>query len=335
MNHSESLSLSITDILDKLSKVNNIYTLDKKAVLHHFPTLSPQLIDVQLISSYYKVQDLHQDINVEKYIRRCIDSILNQSLVDFELILVNDGSSDQSGIICDEYLKIDKRIKVIHKSNGGLSDARNAGLNIALGDYLTISTYISRYQNVNSGIQLIDVSNLKIVGPTVSNYKLVPIRPINSEIYPKKIMLKVTGGDKTYDGGTVLGRVSRITLSGTYDGDFISLLDTWFANFSSPNVGLNNVDISNIDLSGTNVLNYVGAYVPFTRFILSKLLTITFSNVNKIYSISDTLNVFTIPFLIIGIAARLIIISPFSTCPCSLHIKLMSSTVSSVLTNLS
>jgi hypothetical protein len=63
INHSESLSLSITDILDKLSKVNNLYTLDKKAVLHHFPTLSPQLIDVQLISSYHTLQD----INVEQY----------------------------------------------------------------------------------------------------------------------------------------------------------------------------------------------------------------------------------------------------------------------------
>jgi len=63
VNHSESLSLSITDILAKLSKVNNIYTLDKKAVLHHFPTLSPQLIDVQLINSYLHLQD----INVEQY----------------------------------------------------------------------------------------------------------------------------------------------------------------------------------------------------------------------------------------------------------------------------
>ena len=63
VNHSESLSLSITDILDKLSKVNNLYVLDKKAVLHHFPTLSPQLIDVQLISSYNTLQD----INVEQY----------------------------------------------------------------------------------------------------------------------------------------------------------------------------------------------------------------------------------------------------------------------------
>jgi hypothetical protein len=63
VNHSESLSLKITDILDKLSKVNNLYTLDKKAVLHHFSTLSPQLIDVQLVSSYYTLQN----INIEQY----------------------------------------------------------------------------------------------------------------------------------------------------------------------------------------------------------------------------------------------------------------------------
>jgi hypothetical protein len=63
INHSESLSLSITDILAKLSKVDNLYTLDKKAVLHHFPTLSPQLIDVQLINSYQHFQE----INIEQY----------------------------------------------------------------------------------------------------------------------------------------------------------------------------------------------------------------------------------------------------------------------------
>jgi hypothetical protein len=63
VNHSESLSLLITDILAKLSKVTNLYTLDKKAVLHHFPTLSPQLIDVQLINSYQHFQE----INIEQY----------------------------------------------------------------------------------------------------------------------------------------------------------------------------------------------------------------------------------------------------------------------------
>lgn len=74
--------------------------------------------------------------NVELYLRRCIDSILTQTYENYELILVNDGSNDSSGRICDEYLKIDKRIKVIHKLNGGLSSARNAGLDIAKGDYI-------------------------------------------------------------------------------------------------------------------------------------------------------------------------------------------------------
>ena len=73
---------------------------------------------------------------VEKQLERCIRSILNQSFTNFELILVDDGSPDKCGEICDEYEKKDKRIKVIHKKNGGLSDARNAGLNIAIGKYI-------------------------------------------------------------------------------------------------------------------------------------------------------------------------------------------------------
>ncbi|MDR2623947.1 MAG: glycosyltransferase [Methanobrevibacter sp.] len=73
--------------------------------------------------------------NVEKYLKRCIDSILNQTFKDFELILVNDGSTDDSGKICDDYKEKDNRIKVIHKKNGGLSSARNAGIDVAQGGY--------------------------------------------------------------------------------------------------------------------------------------------------------------------------------------------------------
>lgn len=73
---------------------------------------------------------------VEKYIKRCIDSILSQSFQSFELILVDDGSPDRCGSICDEYAKNDKRIRVIHKSNGGLASARNAGINAAQGEYI-------------------------------------------------------------------------------------------------------------------------------------------------------------------------------------------------------
>ena len=72
---------------------------------------------------------------VEKYIRQCIDSILAQTFTDYELILVDDGSKDNSGKICDEYAEKDKRIRVIHKENDGLSDARNKGLDNASGNY--------------------------------------------------------------------------------------------------------------------------------------------------------------------------------------------------------
>lgn len=74
--------------------------------------------------------------NVEKYISECIESILGQTYKKLEIILVDDGSSDNSGKICDEYSEKDGRIKVIHKENGGLSDARNTGMSAASGEYL-------------------------------------------------------------------------------------------------------------------------------------------------------------------------------------------------------
>lgn len=73
---------------------------------------------------------------VEQYLNKCIDSILAQTFADFELILVDDGSPDKCGEICDDYAKHDSRVVVIHKQNGGLSDARNAGIDIARGAYI-------------------------------------------------------------------------------------------------------------------------------------------------------------------------------------------------------
>ena len=74
--------------------------------------------------------------NVEPYLHRCVDSLLLQTYQDFELILIDDGSTDNCGMICDEYAALDDRIRVIHKLNGGLSDARNVGLEIATGEYI-------------------------------------------------------------------------------------------------------------------------------------------------------------------------------------------------------
>ena len=75
--------------------------------------------------------------NVESYLDRCIQSILTQSYYDIELILIDDGSTDGSSVLCDKWVVNDSRVKVIHKENGGVSSARNVGLMVAHGEYLT------------------------------------------------------------------------------------------------------------------------------------------------------------------------------------------------------
>lgn len=84
--------------------------------------------------SYYSI--IIPVYNVENNIKKCIDSVLSQSFIDFELILVDDGSSDNSGVICEKYAEIDKRVIVIHQKNQGVSAARNEGMKKATGKYL-------------------------------------------------------------------------------------------------------------------------------------------------------------------------------------------------------
>lgn len=91
--------------------------------------------------------------NVEKYLDRCMQTLINQTLKDIEIIMVDDGSPDNCPQMCDNYAKRDNRIKVIHKKNGGLSDARNAGLNIATGEYVAFIdsddfTSLNAYENL-------------------------------------------------------------------------------------------------------------------------------------------------------------------------------------------
>lgn len=82
---------------------------------------------ISVIVPIYKVED---------YLHRCVDSIINQTYTNLEIILVDDGSPDDCPMICDEYAEKDNRIRVVHKKNGGLSDARNAGIDIATGEYI-------------------------------------------------------------------------------------------------------------------------------------------------------------------------------------------------------
>ena len=84
----------------------------------------------------YSISIIVPIYKVEKYLRRCIESLIHQDYPDIEIILVDDGSPDNCGTICDEYAQKDTRIKVIHQQNGGLSSARNTGIDVAQGDYL-------------------------------------------------------------------------------------------------------------------------------------------------------------------------------------------------------
>ncbi|MDR2650400.1 MAG: glycosyltransferase [Clostridiales bacterium] len=95
--------------------------------------------------------------NVEKYLRKCVESVLNQTYRNLEVILADDGSNDACDYICDEYARIDKRVTVIHKQNGGLSSARNVGLNVAQGEYIGFvdsDDYIdaNMYENLYSAL---------------------------------------------------------------------------------------------------------------------------------------------------------------------------------------
>ena len=121
--------------------------------------------------------------NAENELGKCIDSILAQSIEDFELILIDDGSTDNSGKICDAYEKKDKRIKVIHKINGGVSSARNSGLDIANGDCITFIDsddyvdygYLKKLYNPNVDMVL---CNMKYMQSYKNNYRI-----LDNEIY--------------------------------------------------------------------------------------------------------------------------------------------------------
>lgn len=115
--------------------------------------------------------------NAEKYLSRCIDSILAQTFIDFELLLINDGSKDKSGDICDKYAIKDKRVKVFHKVNGGVSSARNFGLNHALGEWVCFcdsddyvsNTYLHNLEKQIICDKQIIMTGYDIIGSEIKN----------------------------------------------------------------------------------------------------------------------------------------------------------------------
>lgn len=151
--------------------------------------------------------------NTEKYLPRCIDSILAQTYTGFELILINDGSTDNSGAICDEYAAKDKRIIVVHKENGGVSSARNQGIKIAKGEWIMfvdsddyiLKKHLQSFFNIDSNVEfkiggmetfgneIISISpisqNIIRVNIINSNYRYINIYSPCSKLYKRKIII--------------------------------------------------------------------------------------------------------------------------------------------------
>ncbi len=160
---------------------------------------------------------------VEKYLTDCIESVLNQTFSDFELILVDDGSPDRCPAICDEYKEKDSRIKVIHKTNGGLASARRAGIKVAEGDYVfnLDSDDLIEKDTLECAYDIIEKTDCEIVSFSyrwVKNGKTVNVtydgldegfydeKGIENHIYPRILMDKNMNHISYYLSGKAVKR---------------------------------------------------------------------------------------------------------------------------------
>lgn len=149
----------------------------------------------------YKVSVIVPVYNSEKYLRKCVDSILAQTLKEIEIILVDDGSTDQSGVICDEYANANSNVKVIHQENSGPATARNVGIQSAIGeyigfvdsdDYIAPEMYEELYNRANlDDIDIVTCGYSIVQGEKITP-KSIPLEPerILEKLEIKKILCK-------------------------------------------------------------------------------------------------------------------------------------------------
>ncbi|MBR4473712.1 MAG: glycosyltransferase family 2 protein [Oscillospiraceae bacterium] len=139
--------------------------------------------------------------NVEPYLPRCIKSILQQTYTDFELLLVDDGSTDSSGAICDEFVEKDSRIRVFHKENGSMSDARNYGLDRTCGEFVAFvdsddyvgPDYLRILAETQAQFQA-DMVMLEMSGGPSTGFKFIPSQDARRALSPKEALREIIMG---------------------------------------------------------------------------------------------------------------------------------------------
>ena len=142
--------------------------------------------------------------NVSSYLQRCVDSIINQTYSNLEIILVDDGSTDETGELCERLADVDCRIRVLHKDNGGLSDARNAGIDVSTGDYLAFvdgDDYLEldAYETMVAEMQNSEVSLVSagILGEDIDGNKSSLISETYQYLTREEAYIKLLGNKRT------------------------------------------------------------------------------------------------------------------------------------------
>ena len=125
--------------------------------------------------------------NVKLYLHKCVDSILNQTYQNIEVLLIDDGSTDGSSDICDSYTEKDSRIKVVHKKNGGLSSARNTGLDMATGEYI-LFVDSDDYIDIEMIRRLYDALVKTGADMGVCNIRMVGVDGLTTFPYPENVV---------------------------------------------------------------------------------------------------------------------------------------------------
>ncbi|MFV0198753.1 glycosyltransferase [Empedobacter falsenii] len=165
--------------------------------------------------------------NAEKYLDQCLQSVLNQSFTNFELILINDGSKDRSGEICDTYAGKDQRIKVFHQQNAGPAKARNTGIKIARGEYITFVDADDTIEKEYYG-DMMKIADQLHPDILISNVKLPGKKSIANTSFPKDVLLKSN-------------QIKEKILSSYYGGNLSQIPSLWNKLYKKTFIHMNNL----------------------------------------------------------------------------------------------
>ncbi len=260
--------------------------------------------------------------NVEKYLEKCITSILNQTYKNLQIILVDDGSQDKSGQICDKYKLQDNRIEVIHKKNGGLSDARNIGIEKARGkyigfvdsdDYISKTMYEDMYKIIQEREGDVCISNLYIVNENkeilknidngIEEYNKIQIlreilldKNIQSyawnKLYKKSLFknIRYPIGKKYEDIGTtfyILEKCKKILVIGKPEYYYINRQGSIVNNINEQTI-LDYIDI--ISERYDYVKDKYKQLEKYNKYYLAKTLITAYNDISNFEKISKKLN---------------------------------------------